>query len=667
MTEKILIFAGTTEGRLLADYLSAHQLAAHVCVATEYGEQLVTKSEYVSVSAGRLDCQGMQDLIKEGFSLVIDATHPYAVIVSDNLREACKRTGVEYLRLLRREGAHQGDMVVVPSVEEAVNYLQNTEGNILVATGRKELAKFTALQDYQQRVFARVLSTASVAQACAELGFEGKNLICMQGPFCEELNYGMLKQIAAKYMVTKDSGTVGGFEEKVRAAKRAGVQIILVGRPRGDEGKSYEEVITEINSRFGINEAQTIPLAANKKITLVGIGMGDAQQLTLEAVTACENADVIIGAERMLSTVKTYCGNTFNAYLADDVMNFINAHPEYNNIVVALSGDVGFYSAARKLIDLIERTDYELAIVCGISSVVYLCSKLKTSWEDVTLLSAHGREVNVTAAVRSHRKTFFLLSGVDSVVKVCHTLLAAGLDDVYLHVGENLSYAEEIITSGRPAELKDKKFGSLCVVLIINEAADATLPLGIDDESFIRGSAPMTKSEIRSLSIVKLKLTPDAVIYDIGAGTGSVSVEMALAAPEGVVYAIEKNAEALALMKQNKEKFATSNLQVIEGTAPAALNELPAPTHAFIGGSSGNLREIIEVLLSKNKDVKIVLNAVTLETVSEALDCLTNFGFQSHDIVQLSVAKARELGRYNLMTAQNPIYIFTFSKPTKYN
>lgn len=662
MSEKILIFAGTTEGRQLAEYLGSNKIPVHVCVATEYGEQLVEKNDFITVSAGRLDCEGMQNLIKTGFSLVIDATHPYAVIVSNNLKDACSKTGVEYMRLLRREGAYPDDVVIVPSVEEAVNFLQNTEGNILVATGSKELSKFTALRNFKDRVYARVLSTASVAQACADLGFEGKNLICMQGPFCEELNYGMLKQISAKYMVTKDSGKVGGFDDKIKAAKRAGVITILVGRPAGDEGKPYDEVINELNSRLGLISQKKEDRDIRKKITLVGIGMGNGSQMTLEAVNAFESADVVIGAERMISSAKMYCSNTFQAYLADDVMDFINSH-DYDNIAVALSGDVGFYSAAKKLINLIEKSDYELNIVCGISSVVYLCSKLKTSWEDVFLLSAHGKEVNAAAAVRTHHKTFLLLSGSDSIQKLCDMLIEFSLDDVCMHVGENLSYDNELISSGHPRDIKDKKFDSLCVALIINNNFDNTCCMGIDDEDFIRGHAPMTKSEVRSLSVSKLKLKPDSIVYDIGAGTGSVSIETALMVPDGVVYAVEKEEDAIELMKKNKVKFGASNLNIVHGTAPDALADLPTPTHAFIGGSSGNLKEIISAVLSKNKDARLVVTAVTLETISETLSCMKCFAFKNHEAVQLQVSKAKELGSYNLMTAQNPVYIFTMSDP----
>lgn len=169
----------------------------------------------------------------------------------------------------------------------------------------------------------------------------------------------------------------------------------------------------------------------------------------------------------------------------------------------------------------------------------------------------------------------------------------------------------------------------------------------------------MTKEEVRTVSLSKLRLTEDAVCYDIGAGTGSVSIEMALRAAQGRVYAIEKKEEAVDLLKANRQKFAADNLEILQETAPAGLEALPAPTHAFIGGSSGNLREILKVLTDKNPKVRIVINCITLETITEALEAVRELGFEETEIVQLSAARAKELGRYHMMMGENPIYIIT--------
>ena len=181
----------------------------------------------------------------------------------------------------------------------------------------------------------------------------------------------------------------------------------------------------------------------------------------------------------------------------------------------------------------------------------------------------------------------------------------------------------------------------------------------VEDEEFLRGKAPMTKSEIRSLSVAKLHLEKDSVVYDVGAGTGSVTIELALAAPDGIVYAVERNQEACDLIEQNKRKFGTPNIEVIHGLAPEAMEDLPAPTHAFIGGSAGNLKEILESLLAKNPKIRVVINTVTLETIGEVTECLKDLPLLEEEIVSVSVAKAKKLGSYHLMMGQNPIYIIT--------
>ena len=169
----------------------------------------------------------------------------------------------------------------------------------------------------------------------------------------------------------------------------------------------------------------------------------------------------------------------------------------------------------------------------------------------------------------------------------------------------------------------------------------------------------MTKSEVRSISLSKLQLTEDAVVYDVGAGTGSVSIEIALQAAEGEVYAIEKKEDALALLKENKQKFAVDNLEIIPGMAPEAMMELEVPTHAFIGGSSGNMDAIIKLLLEKNPEVRIVINCITLETVTEAMEAIRKFDLKDVDIVQLGVARSKSVGRYHMMMGEKPIYIIS--------
>ena len=660
----VIIFAGTTEGRTISEYLASCKVPVTACVATEYGETLLTENEYLKVHAGRMDQEEIAAFIREkGAELVIDATHPYAAVVSENVAAACEREQVDYVRLIRGSSAESVDQaVLVGSVDEAVEYLKKTEGNILATTGSKELFKYTQIPGFEKRVFARVLSTGEVAAACEKLGFVGKNLICMQGPFSEELNIAMLHQFDCKYLVTKETGKAGGFEEKLHAAKAAGATLVLVGRPPEQKGYSYDEVLEMMRIRFHLAAASVLdvqPTQGKRKVTLVGIGIGTPEGMTVEAAQVIEKADLLVGADRMLAAAADKHKPTFSAYEPRKIGDYLELHPEYQRIVVLLSGDIGFYSGAKRLYEELEQRDFEVDALCGISSVVYFCGKLRTAWEDVCLLSTHGRSANLVGAVKSHHKTFTLLGKGESVHVLCQELMEYGLAHVTVHIGIQLGYEDEKILSGTPEELLKQSIDGLCVALIENETPFSGIRACVDDEEFSRGKAPMTKSEIRSLSVAKLQLPKDAVVYDVGAGTGSVTIELALAAVDGCIYAIERNQEACDLIEENKRKFGTPNIQVVHGLAPEAMEDLPAPTHAFIGGSAGNLKEIITCLLGKNPLIRLVINTVTLETMAEVSECLKALNLIEEETICVNVSRAKKLGAYHLMMGQNPIYIVT--------
>lgn len=251
---KFLVFAGTTEGRMVVEYLLSGNAEVTACVATEYGSDMLFEHENLKINIGRLDLEAMKPLIRE-HDLVVDATHPYAEIVTSNIKEACDEVKTKYIRI-KRSSLRFENVIEVENTEKAVELLKSTVGNVLVTTGSKELHKYIEVPNYKERLFPRVLPTVAVMEKCSELGFEGKNLICMQGPFSFEMNCAMLKQFNISYMVTKDTGTAGGFEEKVKAAKENGVKIILIKRPieAVDEEESFdmESLKTYLSESYGI-------------------------------------------------------------------------------------------------------------------------------------------------------------------------------------------------------------------------------------------------------------------------------------------------------------------------------------------------------------------------------------------------------------------------------
>lgn len=661
----VFIFSGTTEGRTLARWLASRGVMVHVRVATDYGAEVMEKDDNIDVQVGSCGgAEGIAAVIRDNmYDIVVDATHPYATTVSRHIREGCEKAGAQYIRIKRDESRVSTDAgtVVVDSVQEAVDYLKGTTGNILAATGSKEIDKYTQIPDYRERVVARVLSTAASVERCAQYGFEGRNLICGQGPFSEEINYATLTQIDARYMVTKDSGTVGGFEEKVRAAKRAGVTMVLVSKP-DDTGYTYQEAVRILEERLGLQHEDTVPDPEGRRlICLVGIGMG-GDTMTVAATNAIRSSDVLIGARRMLDSVDSRGKDVFEEYRSKQILDFLAENPQYRRATVLLSGDVGFYSGATKLLEAIDRDEYDVVVEPGISSLVYMCAKTGITWQDVTMVSGHGREANFVGLANTHYKLFTLLSGEESVHDMCRQLFDYGMIDIKVTVGMDFGMPTERFVSGTPSEMLDAEFGSLCVAIIENPHADRRCPISIPDELFVRGDAPMTKSEVRALSVAKLKLAPESIVYDIGAGTGSVSIEMATVAYNGKVYAIEKEEAAATLIEINRNKFKAPNIEVVRGTAPDALMDLPAPTHAFIGGSAGNMKEILECLLAKNPDIRIVINSVTVETLGETFQALKDLNLVEEDITCVNISKARKLGRYHLMTALNPVYIAVVRK-----
>lgn len=649
---KVIVFAGTTEGREIAEFLDRKGISAHICVATEYGEQLLQGGQNLEISHERLNAEEMELLIKEKkCEMVIDATHPYAAEVTINIKKACEAAEVSYIRVLRenQENQNSGDCLYADSVEDAVALLEHTKGNILATTGSKEAAKYTALTDYESRVFLRVLSLPDVVKQCKELGFQGKNLICMQGPFSKELNIAMLRQWDCKYLVTKMSGATGGFQEKIDAARICGCISVIIGRPLKESGLSVNECKRILCQKFS--------LKSQAEISLVGIGMGSAETRTAEASRAIRESDLLIGARRMIDSCREFGKDCYVEYDSQKIAQYLAEHPEYEKVAVLLSGDPGFNSGAKKLLDVLGN---QVKVISGISSASYFMSRIQKSWDDVLITSAHGKHTNLVSLIKRNKKVFSILGTRNGIQNLAQEMAALGLNRAQLYTGECLSYPDEKIRKGAPEDFLNYEADPLSVVYVENpDAQKEYVTNGIPDTEFLREKVPMTKEEVRTVSLSKLHLEEDSVCYDVGAGTGSVSIEMASRAWNGKVYAIEKKALAVELLKKNREKFAVENLEIIEGTAPEALENLEPPTHAFIGGSSGKMETILRLLLEKNPSVRIVINCIALETVSETLQCLKTLPVKEEEILQISVSKGKSVGNYHMMMGENPIYIIS--------
>lgn len=393
-------------------------------------------------------------------------------------------------------------------------------------------------------------------------------------------------------------------------------------------------------------------------VTLIGMGSGQPENLTLQGLAALRQADLILGARRLLAVLPAGCTeNRAAAYRPDEVAELLQTSGAENAVLV-YSGDTGFYSGASSMMEKLEALGVRARVLPGLSSIQLLAAALGRPWQGWNLVSAHGRTCDPVAECMQGRPTFFLTGGSEDPATLCAQLAAEGFGDVQAVVGQCLGTPEEKIFRGSVKELAAGRFNSLSVLLV--EAAEV-LPRrapGLPDEAFERGDVPMTKQEVRAAVLAKLAVRPKDILWDVGAGTGSVSVELALAAPRGRVYAVECRPEGCALIKANREKFRTRNLVLVEGLAPDALSDLPAPDAVFIGGSKGSLAAIVDAALDKNPDARICVSAIALETLSAAVAALTAQG-RTVQVSQIAVSRAKAVGGLHLMMAQNPIYLIT--------
>lgn len=395
----------------------------------------------------------------------------------------------------------------------------------------------------------------------------------------------------------------------------------------------------------------------NKKISIIGIGMDGISTLTRAAEKAVQAAELLIGASRMLEPFKSLGKSFYEEYRSAEIIRYIEKSSA-QRIAVLMSGDCGFFSGAERLREHFSASETE--IICGISSPVYFCSKLGLRWNDMCFVSLHGKYGNISRIASAHEKVFFLLGGDFDAAGVCRRLCEYGLGEINVYIGENLGYPDERISMGRAGDFLDFKASALSVMITVNQDSEKFLKTGIPDKEFIRGKIPMTKSEVRGTAVSKLEIRKDDICWDIGSGTGSVSVEMAMRCENGKVYAVEKKAEAAELTKQNSLKFCCDNIEVINSEAASAVEALPVPDCVFVGGSGGELREIIHGAYRKNNNVRIVVTAVTVESLSRCTEVFNDLGIAA-DITQVSVTRTEKIGDHTMFRAENPVFIIIAS------
>ena len=412
-----------------------------------------------------------------------------------------------------------------------------------------------------------------------------------------------------------------------------------------------------------------------RKVTIIGAGPGNPDLLSRAALDAIDIADVVIGAHRALVGIDVppdvvRCELVKTA----DIVAALTDAASWQRAVVVMTGDVGLFSGARRLVEALSGdAQVDVRVIPGISSASYLAARLARPWQDWRFASAHGVACDIVAEAERAGELFLATSGGEDPSRLSGELVQAGFGDARVTVAERLSYPDERITCATASEIAGQTFDDLNVMLIefaggsgspvgssASRAASSRWPYassGIPDELFIRGDVPMTKQEVRAVALAKLRLAATDTVWDVGAGTGSVSIEAALVARAGSVWAVERNAAGVRLIRENADAFGCGNVHAVPGVAPEALAKLPVPDAVFVGGSMGELPFIVEAALEKNSQVRLCVPCVTVETLTEACALLSGSRFKGFEACQVSAARAEAVGSHHLMKAQNPVFL----------
>lgn len=402
------------------------------------------------------------------------------------------------------------------------------------------------------------------------------------------------------------------------------------------------------------------------KVYIVGVAPGGASSLPLKLRRMINQADIVFGGERLLDMFPSLGGQKITiANNLSDIVEIISANLREKRMVVLASGDPGFYGIAGYLRGRLGQEAIE--VIPNVSAMQLAFARIGESWDDAVLTSVHARPIeDIIGLVRSHSKIGLFTDDRHTPGEIARVLCQHGLENYRAYVCQDLGTAEESIVATDLYSLKEREFSPLNVVILIRDkSARGTRPqqlLGIPEKDFERRKPErglITKLEVRAVSLAKLRLTENSIVWDIGAGSGAISIEASLLARRGTVFAIEKNDEDISIITENVRRFARDNIRVIQAVAPAKFEELPDPDSVFVGGSGGQLAEVIAVACQRLKPGgRMVINAATLETLNTAVESLKVNGFAA-DTTLVSIARSKDISDLTRLEALNPVFIIT--------
>lgn len=399
-----------------------------------------------------------------------------------------------------------------------------------------------------------------------------------------------------------------------------------------------------------------------QKIYLVGAGMAGWEGFSSRALEIISHAEVMVGHQRHLDIFPDFCGTKMVLGDLSALLDFLQKTDKL--VVVLASGDPTFFGISRFLLRNLPKERIE--IFANVTSMQYAFSRIKEPWDDAIFVSVHGRGMHAAVdKIIAAEKACVLTDKVNTPAAIARELIERGAEGYEAWLCEDLGLASEKFTRSDVRGLLELKPSDLNILILIRtyEPNLVQYPLiGIDDDEFQTFKKLITKQEVRAVTLSKLQLQDDLVMWDIGAGSGSVSIEASNLMPNGRIFAVERNPQSVGFIHENLKKFCTRNVKLVEAYAPDGFDDLPDPDRVFIGGAGGQLEEIIDAVDKRLRpDGLIVLNAVTLDTLAKAVEFLEDHGY-TVEATCVNISKTRRLTEYKMFEAQNPVYIITAGK-----
>jgi len=398
---------------------------------------------------------------------------------------------------------------------------------------------------------------------------------------------------------------------------------------------------------------------AQQKIYLVGAGMAGWEGFSSKALEIIGKSEVLIGHQRHLDIFPDFTGQKTELGDLSELLDFLQKTDK--RVAILASGDPTFFGISRFLLRNLPKERIE--IFTNVTSMQYAFSRIKEPWDDAIFVSVHGRGMHAAVdKIVAAEKACILTDKVNTPAAIARELIERGAEGYEAWLCEDLGLPTEKFTRSDLRGLLESKPSDLNILILIRtyEPNLIQYPLiGIDDDEFQTTKKLITKQEVRAVTLSKLQLQDDLILWDIGAGSCSVSIEASNLMPNGRIFAVERNPQCVSFINENLKKFCTRNVKLLEAYAPEGLEDLPDPDRVFIGGAGGQLEEIIDAVDKRLKaDGMIVLNAVTLDTLTKAVEFLEDHGY-TVEATCVNIAKTRRLTEYKMFEAQNPVYIIT--------